>query len=208
MVVADKLDFDILGDVKTSKKCLIFIHGWRGDKHSFKKVAQSFNINDSVWYLPQAPYLIKDQEGGYSWTYEISPGKYEREKPLKLLVSFFNKKIFSHFNSRDVFVFGFSQGGLVCYELLRVLDKPLGGVFPIAGFMTKKSKKKKIHTMQLDTPIMIGHGREDTIILKEESELAYKLLSKESNFVSFEMYSGGHKIGMSYIKKVKNLIES
>ena len=133
---------------------------------------------------------------------------WQREKPLKLLVSFFNKKIFSHFNSRDVFVFGFSQGGLVCYELLRVLDKPLGGVFPIAGFMTKKSKKKKIHTMQLDTPIMIGHGREDTIILKEESELAYKLLSKESNFVSFEMYSGGHKIGMSYIKKVKNLIES
>ena len=208
MVVADKLYFDILGDVKTSKKCLVFIHGWRGNKNSFKKVAQSFSINESVWYLPQAPYPIKDQEGGYSWTHEISPGRYEREKPLKLLVEFLNEEVFSYFNSTDVFIFGFSQGGLVCYELLRVLDKPLGGVFPIAGFMAKKSKKKRIHATQLNTPIIIGHGKQDTVILKEESELAYKLLSKESSFVSFEAYSGGHKIGMSYIKKVKNLIES
>ena len=44
--------------------------GW--NKNSFKKVAGSFAIKNSVWFLPQAPYLL-DEEHKYSWTFEKSP---------------------------------------------------------------------------------------------------------------------------------------
>ena len=86
--------------------------------------------------------------------------------------------------------------------------KPLGGIFPIGGFMSQKNKEiKYLHESQMDTPIIIGHGRDDAVISIEESELAYKLLSKESDNVVFEPYKGGHKIGYSYIKKIKGMIE-
>ena len=205
----DKLDFEISGDIKNANKCLVFIHGWKGTKSSFKKIAQSFAIDRGVWILPQAPYLVEDQDIGYSWTHETSPGKYERKEPVRLLVNFFMDEIFSRFNSRDVFVFGFSQGGLVCYELIRILDKPLGGVFPIAGFMSSTKKGvQRIHSAQINTPVIIGHGDSDDVILKKESELAYELLSKESNNISLDIYKGGHKIGISYIKNIKELIEN
>tara|TARA_Y100001970_G_C14233047_1_gene859916 strand:+ start:365 stop:1000 length:636 start_codon:yes stop_codon:yes gene_type:complete len=208
MGIDKKIDFNIIGDKDSAKLCLIFIHGWKGNKSSFKRIAQSFDIKDSVWVLPQAPYLIEEGQDGYSWTYEISPGKYEREEPIQMLLDFFETTIFSEFNSKDVYLFGFSQGGLVCYEMIRILEKTLGGVFPIGGFMAGTKKKiKRVNSAQLQTPIIIGHGDSDEVILKKESEIAYKLLSKESNYVDIDIYKGGHKIGLGYIKKIKEFIE-
>ena len=203
-----KLDFNILGDKNSAELCLIFIHGWKGNKNSFQRVAQSFDIKNSIWVLPQAPYLLEGQKDGYSWTYEISPGKYERKEPVEMLINFFNTEIFSSFNSEDVYLFGFSQGGLVCYEMIRILDKSLGGVFPIGGFMAgTKKEMRRVHPNQINTPIIIGHGDSDEVILKEESEIAYQLLSKESKHIELDIYKGGHKISLGYIKKVKELIE-
>ena len=208
MEINKNLDFNIIGDKDNSKLCLVFIHGWKGNKYSFEKVTQYFDIKNSTWILPQAPYLVEGCENNYSWTYEISPGKYERNEPIKLLLNFFEKVVFSNFDSKDVYVFGFSQGGLVCYELIRILDKTLGGVFPIGGFMAGTNKKtRRINPAQLTTPIIIGHGDSDEVILKKESKIAYELLSEESNYVDLNIYKGGHKIGLKYMKEVKKLIE-
>ena len=208
MIKDQKLDYSVLGDPIAAQMCLVFIHGWSGNKISFRRLAKSFNIKNSVWYLPQAPYPLK-QKDSYSWTYEISPGKFEREQPVRMLLDFFDQKIFSKFNSRDVYLFGFSQGGLVCYEMIRILDKTLGGVFPIGGFMAgTKKKMQRINPHQKNTPIMIGHGDLDEVILADESRLAYKLLSQESREVTLDIYRGGHKIGLGYIRKAKEFIEN
>ena len=107
-----------------------------------------------------------------------------------------------------VFVFSFSQGALVCYELLKILDKPIAGMFPISGFIADQNKDiERIHPAQINTPVVIGHGLNDDVVLFNESELAVKLLKNESNNVILEPYQGGHKIGYSYIKKIKDLIE-
>ena len=139
MLKDKKLEYRVIGGIENSDICLVFIHGWGGDKDSFERVAESFNIKNSVWFMPQGPYPL-DKKDSYSWTYEISPGKFERDEPIKMLIDFFNNQIFSKFNSRDVYLFGFSQGGLVCYEMIKLLDKPLGGVFPIGGFMSGVKK--------------------------------------------------------------------
>ena len=203
-----KLDYSIIGQAESADICLVFIHGWGGDKNSFARVAESFNIENSVWFMPQGPYPL-DKKNNYSWTYEISPGKFERDEPIRMLINFFDSQIFSKFKSKDVFLFGFSQGGLVCYEMIKILDKTLGGVFPIGGFMSEVKKDiTRINPSQKNTPIIIGHGYEDEIISVEESRVAYKLLSKESSNVSLDVYKGGHKIGLSYIRKIKKLIEN
>ena len=201
-----KIDFSILGDISTKNTCLVFIHGWGGNKNSFKKVAGSFAIKNSLWFLPQAPYLL-DEEHKYSWTFEKSPGKYEREEPVQLMLNFLEEQVFSKFDSKDVFIFGFSQGALVCYELLKILDKPIAGLFPISGFIADQNKTiKRIHAAQMNTPIVIGHGLNDKVVSFHESELAFNLLKNESNNVILESYKGGHKIGYSYIKKIRDLI--
>ena len=132
MEVLDKLKFNSFSTGKVKKKCLIFFHGWSGDMDSFIPFAKSTKVSNAEWFFPQAPYTI---ENGYSWSYEISEGVWEREEPLSLVQDFLDTHIFSIYNSKEVYLFGFSQGAMVCYELLKEIDNPLGGVFPIGGFM-------------------------------------------------------------------------
>ena len=208
MLKNKELKFEIIGDETKSKACLIFFHGWKGNSGSFKPFAESLKVKNAVWYLPQAPYLVEQGTNSFSWTYEISEGKYERDEPVGLIFEFIENEVLSKFDSKDVFLLGFSQGALICFEMMRIFNKPLGGIFPISGFMSKKNKEMKfLHKSQMNTPIVIGHGRDDEVISIEESELAYKLLSKESDKVLFEPYTGGHKIGYSYIKKIRGIIE-
>ena len=70
---------------------------------------------------PKAPFKVLDGKG-YSWSYEKSNGLWEIEKPKKLLLEFFTE-LFKVFNSKDVYVLGFSQGGLVCLDFVLFLEK-------------------------------------------------------------------------------------
>ena len=81
-----KLDYSIIGQAESADICLVFIHGWGGDKNSFARVTESFNIENSVWFMPQGPYPL-DKKNNYSWTYEISPGKFERDEPIRMLIN-------------------------------------------------------------------------------------------------------------------------
>ena len=172
-------------------------------KKSFKGISKTFQIKDSAWIFPQAPYPL-EEEDSFSWTYEISPGKYEREEPIELLLNFFEKEIFSRFSSTNVFLFGFSQGALVCFEMIKLLKIPIGGFFPISGFMAETKKNiHRVHESQINTPVIIGHGVDDEVIPIEASRTAGRLLSMESNNILIEEYKGGHKISLSYMKKNK-----
>ena len=44
MIKDQKLDYSVLGNLNCAQVCLVFIHGWGGNKESFKRVAKSFNI--------------------------------------------------------------------------------------------------------------------------------------------------------------------
>ena len=76
-----------------------------------------------------------------------------------MLKSFLNDIVFKQYDSSDVYVIGFSQGAAVCYECVIVIEKKLGGIFPIGGFLFKDSGKDKIVSEHnIETPILIGHG--------------------------------------------------
>ena len=84
----------------------------------------------------------------------------------------------------------------------------MGGVFPIAGFLRQpKMDIERFHPCQKNTPILIGHGKDDDKVPVKASENAYRLLIKQEANVELLLYNGKHKIGMDYIKKVKEIIQ-
>ena len=164
------------------------------------------NIQDSGWYLMEAPYPVKEGSG-WSWSYEISNGKWEIDEPERLLRHFF-AELFAKYTSENIYVIGFSQGGLVCLDFVLFLDQPLGGVFPICGFLRQpKMDIERFHPSQKNTPILIGHGKDDDKVPVKASENAYRLLKKQKANVELFLYNGKHKIGMDYMKKMREIIQ-
>ena len=202
-----KLQYDlhIIGDA--SQKAIVAIHGWQGDCNSMYPLIKSMNIKNVGWYLLEAPFPVKNGEG-FSWSYEKSNGQWEIDEPRRLLNDFFGE-LFTIYDSRKIFVMGFSQGGLVCFDFVLFLHEPLGGVFPIAGFLRQPEYNgKRFHSSQKNTPILIGHGTEDDRVPVESSQNAFnKLLAQGAN-AELLLYKGKHKIGVEFIRKLKEKIQS
>ena len=107
---------------------------------------------------------------------------------------------------------GFSQGAAVCYRIALSLHYTLGGIFPIGGFIRnypgQKNDEIKINVdpAQKNTPILIGHGKDDDVVSADSSRLAYRLLKKQCDNVELHIYNGRHKISIDFLKKIRELI--
>ena len=201
-----KLQYDLYEIGDASQKAIVAIHGWQGDCNSMYPLIKSMNIKNVGWYLLEAPFPVKNGEG-FSWSYEKSNGQWEIDEPRRLLNDFFGE-LFTIYDSRKIFVMGFSQGGLVCFDFVLFLHEPLGGVFPIAGFLRQPEYNgERFHSSQKNTPILIGHGTEDDRVPVESSQNAFnKLLAQGAN-AELLLYKGKHKIGVEFIKKMKEKIQ-
>ena len=199
------LDFIEFSDTDYDK-IVVFIHGWRGNKASFKSIASIMKIKKVKWLFPQAPYKMNNENEEYSWAFENADGTFEVKKTIDLFSDFLKENVLSLVDSTKVFFIGFSQGATICYDFILQLEHPWGGVFPVAGFKRNRESFFTIHENQKKTPIVIGHGLKDEIIPIASSENIYNELQSNDFNVSFIKFNGGHKININYLKKIQSII--
>jgi len=188
-----------------SNKVIIALHGWQGNKDSFLPLAKNSLFKHYDWFLLEGPYMVNNNPNRRTWSYEKEPNIFEYEEPKKLIYNFLKNKIFSKYKSKDVYVIGFSLGALVCYEFICTIEEPLGGIFPISGFSRSNIK---LNPNQKNTPILIGHGTEDQIVVPEKSKEAYELLKKQDANVKLITYNAGHRMSSIIINAIFNSINS
>ena len=120
----EKLIYDIVETEGKQNKAVVVIHGWKGNKDSFKSIASLLKLDSTTWFFPEAPFDIKGDKSKKTWSYQNDDGKWEVEKPKVLLDDFFKSVVFEKFKPEKVYVIGFSQGATVCYEfILRLKHK-------------------------------------------------------------------------------------
>ena len=202
------LEFLEINNGDKCDKIIVFIHGWRGNKESFRSISSLVKIKNTKWLFPQAPYELDKEDDRYSWAFKNKDGSFETKQTVDLLNQFLKEHVLSVVDSRKVFFIGFSQGATVCYDFILQLKYPWGGVFPAAGFKRNLNEKFTIHPNQIKTPIIIGHGLKDEIIPIKLSENIYKELKQNKSNVYFERFNGGHKISINYLKKIQHIINN
>ena len=189
---------------KKSEKVIITFHGWQGNKDSFLPLAKNTLFKNYNWFLLEGPYMVNKDPKRRTWSYEIEPNVFEYEEPKELIYNFFKNEIFTKYHSQNVYVIVFSLVALVCYEFICTMDETLGAIFPISGFARNKIKLNK---KQKNTPIIIGHGLDDEVVIPEKSIEAYELLKKQNANVDILTYNGGHRISNIMINEILNQIK-
>ena len=187
-----------------SNKVIVALHGWQGNKDSFLPLVKNPLFNQYNWFLLQGPYMVNNDPNRRTWSYELEPNVFEYKEPKRLLDNFFENNIFNNYKSKDVFVIGFSLGAHVCYEFVCKMEKPLGGIFPISGFSRENIA---LHKNQIKTPILIGHGLQDEIVIPEKSIEAYEILKNQNANVKLLTYRGGHRMSIDIINNISNIIK-
>ena len=101
---------------------------------------------------------------------------------------------------------GFSQGGMMTFEVGNQLSEKIGGLIILSGRIMKEGPIK--NSILKKTPIFILHGEQDEVIpIQSYYESIEYLKTNKCNFESHAISSDGHNISPEAITLLQNFIK-
>ncbi|KAF9086281.1 hypothetical protein BGX23_009008 [Mortierella sp. AD031] len=173
---------------------VVFFHGL-GDKiePNFVKLAQSLQLPQTAAVCIQAPTPVPYlEEEGYQWfpsfnnfTGELlGPESPERLLQVKQLIRPELVKFLKHcvdycgFNSRNIVLFGFSQGAEIALDLAAFGGMNLKAVISIAGYFMEESQNSPAAVSPLTTKVMVVQGDKDASRTVKEAKERMKSIQR------------------------------
>tara|TARA_B100000965_G_C19544926_1_gene737311 strand:- start:573 stop:1253 length:681 start_codon:yes stop_codon:yes gene_type:complete len=217
------LDAPSFAPNQNPKKLIFMLHGYGDNADNFIHIANSLYINELKinFFALNAPFEVPNYPMGRQW-FDLYPnGIYIAEagnKEKKIILSEINlavKKIIESINFikdkfglklSDCLVLGFSQGGMMTFELGHYSREKFGGLAILSGkILTEKKIQNKIF---INTPLFISHGNKDDVLSVENFYKACEFL-KENNF-NYQQYlieEDSHTISLKAIDLLQEFIK-
>ena len=205
------------------KKLIFMLHGYGDNAANFMHLAEP--IDQEQWQAQyvvlNAPGFISENIMGYQWfdlypngIYITHAGPKEFEK-IHSEIDDVVKKIVNtilyycdnlNLTLQDCFLMGFSQGGMMTFEVGNFLKKKLAGLAILSG---RIMNNKPIENSILQAiPIFISHGKKDEVIPVSSFFQAIEFLNtNKCNFESHILAQDGHNISPDTINLLQNFIK-
>ena len=205
------------------KKLMIMLHGYGDNATNFIQIANLIDKDD--WWMKyvalNAPDTIQDYPMGYEWFQlylngnHISNAGAKEYDVVKKKISGNVEKIHNsislllenlNLNMSDCFVMGFSQGGMMAFELGQILQNQLAGLAIISSRII--SKEHKPNNAFLKTPIFISHGGQDVVLpISNYNESVQVLKKYKYNFENYLIEKDEHTMSQETIALFQNFIK-
>ncbi len=205
------------------KKLMIMLHGYGDNAANFIQIANLIDQDDwGMKYIAlNAPDTIQDYPMGYEWFQlylngtHISNASAKEYDVVKNKISKNIEKIYnsislllenSNLNMSDCFVMGFSQGGMMAFELGKILQKHLAGLAIISSRII--SKEHEPNNAFLKTPIFISHGGRDAVLrISNYNESIEVLKNYNYNYENYLIEKDEHTMSQETITLFQNFIK-
>ncbi len=205
------------------KKLMIMLHGYGDNAINFIQIANLIDQDDfGMKYVAlNAPDTIQDYPMGHEWfqlylngshisnagvkEYDVAKKKISENvekiyNSISLLLENLNLKM------TDCFVMGFSQGGMMAFELGKILQKHLAGLAIISSRII--SKEQKPNNAFLKTPIFISHGGQDAVLpVSNYNESIEVLKNFNFNYENHLIEKDEHTMSQETITLLQNFIK-
>jgi len=192
----------ILRARKKSDKIMIVLHG-RGDSiHPFFHIDEEFRLNDMNFLLLNARRRYGD---GYSWYTEPPSLKSSLEQVRNLVLNILCDLVKIGFKTENIYLLGFSQGGLLSSDIALHFEKRLGGVVIVSGYFYFMPRwRQRLTLRNLKTPWLIIHGRQDDVLPISETKYGAKKLMAAGLPITWKELDKDHSMGERDAYLIKN----
>ena len=205
------------------KKLIFMLHGYGDNAANFMHLAQPIDKEEwqAAYVALNAPGVISGNFMGYQWfdlypngiyIAEAGPKEFQKirqevQHTVKRIVRTIEQYCDSlKLSYEDCILMGFSQGGMITFEVGNFLKKKLAGLGILSGrIMSHQPIQNKT---LLKTPIFISHGEKDQVIPIENFHKATEFLKK--NGCNFELHifpQDGHNISPDTITFLQKFIK-
>lgn len=199
--------------IKTTKPPLvILLHGVGGNEQNLFSFAPALPDNFVV-VAARGPLTFG--AGSYAWfQVDFSTGKpqineKQAESSRLLLIDFIDdlkKEI--DFNSEQVFLMGFSQGGIMSYSVALTAPDKVKGIAVLSGRLLPEIKPFEAETSKLENlNVFISHGKQDAVLNYQYAVDASEYLKTKNIQPEFHSYEEGHTVNQQMFNDVNEWLK-
>ena len=194
---------------------VIWLHGLGADGRDFVPLVPELALPADTrlrFIFPHAPVRSVTINAGYAmraW-YDIrdltpagrddEPGFAEARNRVEACIAGENA---GGIPSSRIVLAGFSQGGAVALHAGLRHASSLAGIIALSTYLPLRHRlATEIAPANRATPVLMCHGREDTVVLPQFGEMSRDVLLKEGVPVQWHLYDMGHNLCAAEIRDV------
>ncbi len=186
--------------IKTANPPLvILLHGVGGNEQNLFSFAPELPDN---FVVVSARGPLTFGANSFAWfQVDFSTGKpqinaEQAENSRLMLIDFINDlKSEVHFNSDEVYLMGFSQGGIMSYSVALTSPEKVKGIAVMSGRLLPEIKPFMADEKRLEKlKIFISHGKQDAVLNYQYAIDATDFLKTKNLNPDFHSYEEGHTV--------------
>jgi phospholipase/carboxylesterase len=181
---------------------ILTLHGWGANAHDLLGLAPLLHRGEALVLSPQGPVVFEIAQGvpGYGWfpiTGGGPPSPAEFERGRRELATFLDEAVERYpVDRRKIVVLGFSQGGVMAYDMVLRDPDRFCGLVAISSWLPpdlvgEGLAKQSGHE---NFPVLVQHGTEDPMIPVARAQESREALLKLGVNLAYHEYEMGHEI--------------
>jgi len=196
-----------LQPVKAATASILWMHGLGADVNDFVPIVPELQLPDSFsvrFIFPHASMRPITWNNGYvvrGW-YDIKAvalkaeedalGIRDSEQTIRRLIQ---HEIDHGIEAHRIVIAGFSQGGAMALQVALRYPQRLAGIMALSTYLPlRDTLASEASAASKDIPILMCHGRQDTVVPYELGDTSRKLLEAQGYGVDFRSYNMPHSV--------------
>jgi len=192
------------------------LHGWGANAHDLLGLAPHLHGGRALVLCPQGPVPVPVGDGmvGYGWFplgggREVDPDDFEKGG---LLLRSFVEEAFERFpiDRRKVVVMGFSQGGVMAYDLVLRNPEVFAALVALSSWLPEDVAARvadKGETGLAALPALVMHGTQDPMIPVDRARDSRDRLIRLGVSPAYHEYEMGHEIHPEALRTMVQWLE-
>jgi phospholipase/carboxylesterase len=194
------------------RAAIVLMHGLGADGNDFVPIAKELDLTSVGpvrFVFPNAPVMPVTINGGYrmpAWYDILNTELVRREdeaglrKSQAAIEELLVREKARGIPANRIVVAGFSQGCAMALMTGLRHAEPLAGIVGLSGYLPLAAvTAAERHNANANTPIFLGHGRQDNVVLIHRAEASRDALQAMGHDVEWHDYPMAHSVCMEEI---------
>ncbi|MEL0637994.1 MULTISPECIES: alpha/beta hydrolase [Marinomonas] len=213
--MTDLLPYVLVETSEVPDAAIIWLHGLGSDGHDFESIVPAMSIpSDQNWrfIFPHAPRRPVTVNGGmemrawydiYEMTLERKVDMANIEESCSQISALIEDQIAKGIDASRIILAGFSQGGVIAYQLALTSQRKLAGVMALSTYLANKASVPLASDCKNgNTPFLIHHGSQDPVVAPSLALDAKKVLTDQGFQVEYQVYNMPHSVCPEQIQDI------
>ena len=200
---------------------VIWLHGLGADGNDFVPIIPELRLEGCPgirFVFPSAPSMPVTVNGGYvmpAWYDIVGRNLMDQEDAAGIhrsatsIVELIEREASRGIAYDNIVLAGFSQGCAMALHIGLRFPHKLAGIIALSGYLPlSMSLNTEKHSANQNTPIFMGHGLYDAVVVPERAEASYAALEKMGYQVNWNEYPMEHSVNREELMDISRFLQS